>query len=510
MPRYAAIDIGSNSIRMLAAEMEADGHFHQLAEDRQVTRLGEGVFRDGEISQQALSLACEVLQRMAATFRSCDVLGVRAVATSAVRDARNQAEFLRLAGEAIGERVEIISGQEEARLIHLGVEAHWPHPDQRVLMVDIGGGSAEIMLSVNGKLQQAFSRPIGAVRLTEMFLTHDPPQPVELLQMEEFVTEKLTPVLRRIAPGAFDRAIATSATAAATIRASNRIPRSRRDEADRRRSTAPQLEKLYNNLRSKDLSQRRKVTGIGPRRAEIIVAGVAVLNAITQAFRAPAVYYSSAGVRDGIIADLAARGVGREKTRLTPEQRKAVEAMARKFGVEVRHARHVAGFALQLFFSLTPLHKLPSEAGRLLDAAACLCNVGHYISGTAHHKHSEYVVAHSDLPGFTETERQLIAMLCRYHRKSMPAARHASFQSLSPEQKRLILYLTPLLRIADALDRRRDQRVNAMRCEIQDGSVVLYLRSGHDTELERWAVQQVGSSVLQLYGKSVSMVLVKS
>ncbi len=494
---------------MMAAEMESGGGLTVLAEDRQVTRLGESVFRGGEVDRDAMELTCDGLRRMVAAYRALDVLAVRAVATSAIRDARNQTEFLRQAGEVIGDPVEIVSGLEEARLIHLGVQTRWPHPAKRVLIIDIGGGSAEIILSENGRLREGFSRPLGAVRLTEMFLHNDPPRPVEMAQMEEFIEEKLAPVWRRIAPGGFDRVIATSATASAAICAANRIPRSRREEANRHRASAVQLKRIYRALGGKDLAARQKVTGIGPRRAEIIVAGVSVLHHILQAVQAPSVYYSNAGVRDGIVADLAERGVGREKTHLTADQRKVVEATARRFGVDLRHARHVAGFARQLFFDLSPLHRLPPEAGRLLDAAAYLRDVGHYISGTAHHKHSEYVVAHSELPGFTEAERQLIALLCRFHRKSMPAQRHGSYQGLPAEQKRLILYLTPLLRIADGLDRNRDQRVNTLECKVSNGNVALNLKSGRDTELEQWAVQQVAEAFLQLYGKSVLIVVDK-
>ncbi|MCC6294032.1 MAG: Ppx/GppA family phosphatase, partial [Bryobacterales bacterium] len=179
MPRYAAIDIGSNSVRMLAAEASPGAGFETLAADRQVTRLGESVFRNGRISPEAAAAVCEVLARMAAAYRGLNVLAVRAVATSAVRDAANQQEFLARASEAAGAPVEIISGQEEARLIHLGVEALWPHPRSRVLVVDVGGGSAEFILAENGRRREAFSKPLGAVRLTEVFLKSDPPAPGE-------------------------------------------------------------------------------------------------------------------------------------------------------------------------------------------------------------------------------------------------------------------------------------------------------------------------------------------
>jgi exopolyphosphatase/guanosine-5'-triphosphate,3'-diphosphate pyrophosphatase len=298
MPRYAAVDIGSNSVRLLAAEVLPGAPPAVLASERQVTRLGESVFRSGQISPEAMGLVCGVLSDMAAIYRRLDVAGVRVVATSAVRDAGNQREFLDRAAEAAGAPVEVISGQEEARLIHLGVESRWPHQNRRVLIVDLGGGSAEVILAQGGKLAEAFSRPLGAVRLNEAFLKSDPPAPLELHRMDEYIEEKLAPAVRRIGAGGFDRAIVTSASAAATLCAIHRVSRARRDTADRLRASRAQVRRLYQDLCARDLAARRRVPGIGPRRAEIIIPGVAVFLRVLEDFQLPSIYYSSAGVRD--------------------------------------------------------------------------------------------------------------------------------------------------------------------------------------------------------------------
>jgi len=187
MPRYAAIDIGSNSLRMEAAEVIPGAPAKILASDRQVTRLGESVFRTGKVSAEAIALVCKVLSGMAQQYRKLEVIGVRAVATSAIRDAGNQNEFLARASESIAAPVEIISGQEESRLIHLGVQSRWPHPKQRVLLIDVGGGSAEVIHSECGHLREAVSKPLGAVRLTEVFLKNDPPAPAELHRMQDYI-----------------------------------------------------------------------------------------------------------------------------------------------------------------------------------------------------------------------------------------------------------------------------------------------------------------------------------
>jgi exopolyphosphatase/guanosine-5'-triphosphate,3'-diphosphate pyrophosphatase len=452
-----------------------------------------------------MDFVCTVLARMAQTYQKLDVVGVRAVATAAVRDASNQLEFLERAASALKTPVEIISGQEEARLIHLGVQSRWPHPKQRIMIVDVGGGSAEIILAENGQLMEAVSKPLGAVRLTGVFLEHDPPTPEELLHMIEFIEEKLAPAIRRIGIRKCDRAIATSATAAAMIGAVNRVPRARRDEADRLRASIAEIRKLYSKLIERDCEKRARIPGIGPRRAEIIIPGVAVLLKVLEHFRLPAFYYSVAGVRDGLIADLAARRVGRELSQLSRDQRQAVERMAQRYQVPLKHVRRIASFGHALFDALQPLHRLPPYWGKLLEAAIYLYDTGHFVSDTGHHKHSAYLVQNSDLPGFTDQEKAYVAMLCRFHRKSMPSTRHTNFQTLPADDRRALLQLIPLLRLADALDRSKEQRVSEIDCSLKNGNVLLQLK-GNSVDLEQWAGARVSPLFEQVYSKPLAVV----
>ena len=505
MPRYAAIDIGSNSVRMLAAELEPSAPLRVLAEDRQVTRLGEGVFRSGLMDEPSMASTLQTLERMVGLYKPHNVLAARIVATSAVRDAGNQSAFLERAGEIAGQPVEIISGQEEARLIHLGVETRWPHPHQRLLIVDIGGGSAEVIEAEHGRLKRAFSRPLGAVRLQSVFLTNDPPSRDDLMRLEEYIEQKLSVAVQRIGTIHFDRAIGTAASASAVVCAANSIPRMRRELADRRKVTVAQLRRLYRDLSRMNLAARRKVVGLGYRRAEIILPGVAVLLRTLEAFSLNSLSYCAAGVREGIVRDLADRGVGREQAHLNREQREMVEQFARRFGVDLRHARKVAHFALELFHALERLHRLPFGEGRLIEAAAYLRDVGHAISYASHHKHSQYVVANADLGGFTDVERLRVAMLCRYHRKSMPAARHADFMALAPDDRRYITLLAPVLRIADALDRSREQRVERIECTLGPAGVTLRLEASQDIGLEKWAVAGAGAVFKEVYGTALTV-----
>ena len=506
VPRYAAIDIGSNSIRMEAAEVKPGLPPRILASDREVTRLGESVFRTGSVSEDAIAGTCVVLARMAEFYRKAEVAGVRAVATSAIRDARNQRAFIERASAALGAPVEIISGREEARLIHLGVESSWPQEGRNTLIIDIGGGSAEIIAAEHGHLAESFSKPLGAVRLRENFLRSDPPTAQQLHQMHEYIQQKLEGAVTRLASTKWDRAVATSATAAAVAGVIARVPRSERDAIDRLRLATSQVRKLYEKLSELGLSARRKVTGIGPRRAEIIVPGMAVLLEFLDDFQLEAIYYSRAGVRDGIIADLAARNVGAELSRMSREQRREAELLGKRYGVALDHARKVAEIASLLFTALEPLHELPPASGRLLEAAAYLHDVGHYVSDASHHKHSWYVVANSDLAGFTERERMLIAAICRYHRRSLPSADHAAFQSLTAEEQRTMMLLFPLLRLADNLDRSHDQRIRGVECKLRNGQVCLEVHAKGDIDLEQWAAERAATAFEQVYQRPIAVV----
>jgi exopolyphosphatase/guanosine-5'-triphosphate,3'-diphosphate pyrophosphatase len=215
----------------------------------------------------------------------------------------------------------------------------------------------------------------------------------------------------------------------------------------------------------------------------------------------PALYHSSAGVRDGIIADLAARGAGYNLSQLPAEQRATVEQMAEHYHVPIKHARKVARLANALFTAMHSLHKLSPLYGRLLEAAAYLHDIGHYVSDNKHHKHSYYLVANSDLPGFTARERELIANLCRYHRKAVPNETHLNWQGLDLEGRQAVHFLAPILRLADSLDRSQEQRVKEVVCVVKPDQVLLELHSRSDIDLEAWAADSVGEIFRQVFGR---------
>ncbi len=320
VPRYAAIDVGSNSIRLLVAEVN-DRRTKTLVSDRQVVRLGTGVFRDGRLSESSVELACRVLERMAEEIGEWNVDAVRAVGTSALRDAADSGRFIARVGGIVGTPLEVISGLEEARLVQMGVTARWPHPDKRILIVDVGGGSAQLIVSDGGRFVRAFSKPLGAVRLTETFLKSDPPDSREVSRLQKHVREQIAQPLEELCKTEPYRMVATSSSASALVCAANDIKRSRRDEADGLAATSKQVRDLFRKVSERDTEDRARITGIGPKRAEIIVAGVAVLGEVLERTGLPRLHYSNAGVRDGVIAELAVRSESKSDRALVSVRR---------------------------------------------------------------------------------------------------------------------------------------------------------------------------------------------
>jgi exopolyphosphatase/guanosine-5'-triphosphate,3'-diphosphate pyrophosphatase len=297
--------------------------------------------------------------------------------------------------------------------------------------------------------------------------------------------------------------IATSASAAAVVAAANFVSRKEREAADRLRATIGQVRQFFKHVSTTDVAGRRRIPGIGTRRAEIIIPGAAVFLRIMERLAMRSMYYSVAGVRDGIIADLAARGVGRELSRLSREQRRTVEEMARRYRAPAPHVRKVAELAAILFDALRPIHEMPAYFGKLLEAAAYLHDIGHFVSDTGHHKHSQYIVRNSDMAGFTDREKRFIAALCRYHRKSLPSPRHSEFTEFEETEQHTLALLVPLLRLADSLDRGHNQDVEAVECSVKNGAVEIALRSNRDTDLEQWAAERAGDVFREIYGRPV-------
>lgn len=506
MPTFAAVDIGANSVRLKIARRSGRG-LKVIHEDRQVTRLGEQVFSSGLLSPQAMAETIKVLRRFHRSAQRLGVDTVRVVATSALRNARNRKSFLEWVYSATGWQAEVISGIEEARLIHLGLVSTLRISSWPVLMVDLGGGSCELTVSEQKHIRQMVSLPLGAVRLTREFLRHDPPRKKEMERLRAFVDRELGRAAKAIARADVKAVIATSGTAAALAEvAANRYPGGSGHGAQV--VSAATTARIARMLARRKVEQRTSFQGIGPRRAEIIVAGAVVFAELLERCRLRNFRYSSLGLRDGLLAQMAA-DYGRSaqsREQIATERWDSVLHCARQYGVELRHALRVREFALELFHRLQPLHGLPPEYREWLAAAAMLYEVGAYINRNGRYRHAYYVISHSDILGYTPQQRLIIAAIARYLGTSLPLPSDAPMKAVPSAERRKVTRACLLLRLARALNLGHRDTVRSLRVRLQDSNVMLLVvpKRGADVELELWAVEKERNYFREVFGRELS------
>lgn len=509
MELFAAIDVGSNSVRLQIAAF-VSGFQHQVVrEERVVTRLGAQVFHSGELSEKSIRDTVDALKKFKKLADEAGVVRLRAVGTSALRDANNSKRFFKLVRREADLEIDIVSGHEEGRMIHMGVMSRIPNPDDALMLIDIGGGSAEFTLSKDQKLVATSTGPFGAVRLTEMFIEDDPPKPPELERLESFIQQKLKRVSKTLnLPGrkSWKRVIGTSGTMAALAGATKRVDAAR-THLDGQTFTRAEAEPLYKRLCTMKEKARAEVSGVNAKRAEIIIAGAAVVVLAMRDLDIDEITYSDAGLRDGVLIDLAARHKRdpRGLQFLTDERLQSVEALAEHYGETSVHSKYVARLARDLFHVMQPVHQLDDSYGVLLEAAALLHNVGHYVNASKHHKHSFYLIANSDLPGYTELERLLIANVARYHRGAPPSMDHDGFQLLPYKERKPVEKLAALLRLADACDNSRKRVVESVLATPRDGKVELRLLSSAEAQLERWAAEKCAPIFRDAFDRKLSV-----
>lgn len=420
MPTFAAVDIGSNSVRLKIARLQ--GHrLKEIHEDREVTRLGEGVFDGGLLSPEVMSETVRVLRRFHRATQDCGTDSVRVVATAALRDARNARAFLEWVRSTTGWNVEIISGLEEARLIHLGIISSGHLGIDPVLLVDLGGGSCELTLSRKGQIRDTVSLPLGAVRLTSEFLRHDPPRKSELERMRGFVAREMARIEGRIKSARVRAVIATSGTAAALAGVAAHLARVGKQRPGAK-VTREMMKRIVKQITRLPLEQRRKVPGIGPRRAEIIPAGAVVYGELLERCHLAGFRYSALGLRDGILAQMAAEydRSTRSGRAIEHERSESIRRAVEHYRVEPHHAMQVRDSALQLFSALKSVHRLPAEYREWLSAACMLYEVGDFVNRNGRHRHTYYIISNSEILGYTPQQRRVIAAIARYIGKSRP------------------------------------------------------------------------------------------
>jgi exopolyphosphatase / guanosine-5'-triphosphate,3'-diphosphate pyrophosphatase len=506
MPTFAAVDIGSNSVRLKIARLRGR-RLVEVHEDREVTRLGEGVFRSGFLTPEAMANTVKVLRRFHRAVQETGADSVRAVATSALRDARNSQAFLEWVRSATGWKVEIISGLEEARLIHLGLVSTLRMNASSALMVDLGGGSCELTISSRNHIRDLVSLPLGAVRLTNEFLHHDPARKPELRRLRGFVEREIGRIAERIMRARPKAVIATSGTAASLAAACHALYKT----AGARAAVAsrPQVQRVAKMLARLPVEGRRNLPGVGPKRAEIIVAGAAVFAELMERCQLPSFRYSPLGLRDGLLAQMAAEydRSTRSGRQIESERWDSIRAAVEHYRVDLDHALQVRISAMQLFGALKAVHRLPPEYREWLSAAAMLYEVGDYVNRNGRHRHTHYIISHSEILGYTPQQRRIIAAIARYLGKSRPTPGDGPMKVLLPEDRERAVKASLLLRLARALNLGRSQAIRKTTLRTRHGEVAINLlaKPRASVDLELWAVEKERNYFREVLGRELSV-----
>jgi len=497
--RIAAIDIGSNSIRQIIADVAPDGTIRVIDEMKAAPRLGAGVAQTGRLRESAMRDALDALARMAILSKQMGVSRADAVATSAVRDAENGAEFIASVREVTGVRVRILDGDEEARLSYNSALAHFDLGTGRSVVMDIGGGSLELTLSAAGLIDGLISLPFGAIRLTEEFLGANPSRS-ELRALRQHVRKGLRDqVSRKAWHGA--QVIGSGGTftnLAGIILSRHGIARGHGVHGTI--VTRAELEHVIDLLLDLSPSERLTLPGLNPGRADIILAGLAVAAEVLARLDTRDLAVSAYGIREGLLLEaahvtpvIADRGAARERS---------VAQLAQRSHYDAPHAHQVQKLALQLFDALGDKLQLTTEDRQLLSDAALLHDIGYHIHFDDHHKHSYHLIIHADLLGMTPAERVMVANIARYHRGAPPRKSQRSFASLDRGMRRRIERLAALLRVADGLDRGHASAVDHVVVEKTAGTVriIAVPVPGANLRLDVWGAARKAELLEALLG----------
>jgi len=481
--RLAAMDIGTNSIRCIVVEADHKGGYKVLDDEKSTVRLGEQLAATGAISLEASARALAAVSHFRKLIAGLKVAAVEAIATSAMRSASNGEELLNALTAEFGHPIRVISGIEEAELAMLSAQRHFDMEYKRYAVFDIGGGSLEITTALGNHIEECYSLELGAVVMSERFLGHDPAREGDLQKLRRHVRAELKKRVEHskvqlhtlIGSGGTVTAIGSMAMSAlgksyASIHGYE-VLRS-------------EVVHLLAMLTRKSMAERRLVPGLNADRADIIVAGITVVEELMSFFGANQLLVNERGIREGLIIR------AMEKHGLIPAAtaprswRESALDFVRSCHVDEPHSLHVARLALSVFDSLAPPFNLKKSDRKLLEAAALLHDVGYFIAYSSHHKHSYHLIRHAELFGFSPRERELIAQIARYHRKSLPKRKHETFQALAEGDRRRVERLGGILRLADGLDRRRSATVQSLSCSFGGTLFTLRLAGSEDMSVE--------------------------
>jgi exopolyphosphatase/guanosine-5'-triphosphate,3'-diphosphate pyrophosphatase len=493
MLTLALLDIGSNSIHMILTEIQPDFSYKVLDRFKDVTRLGEETFKSGQFSPATLAKGTEVVKNFVTLARNRGFTRIEAVATSAVREASNGGEFIEAIGSQTGVRIRVVTGQEEARLIYLGVRQSMDFGDRNVLIADVGGGSVELIVGNRNKLLHAASLKLGAIRLKDLYLRQDTPSAGRLERLEEAVEAQLRTALPRFKKVGFDELVGTSgmignlAEIMHNQKTGRPIPQINLARFSYKDVVA--AEKL---LLKTPLKHRAEIPGVDPKRVDVLVPAVIVLRVLMERLDIAELTVSDKAIREGLLYDFIERhreGIQAEQE-IPNVRRRDVLRVARKCQYDPVHTHHVAKLCLQIFDQTATVHKLGEREREWLEYAAILHDVGYLINIRQHHKHSYYLIKNCDLVGFTADEIELIANIARYHRKAIPEDDHRTLKDLPDDLRDTLTVLGGILRVGDALDRSHFGVVRSVQCVVTSAAVDIGLTATDEAALEIWAARE--------------------
>ena len=487
VPRLAAIDIGSNSIRLVVAEAQAGGRYRILDEERETTRLGRSLAANGDLDNQSIDDSLAALRRFKSIVAGLGVEGVRAIATCAVREATNGPDFCRRVKEELDLDIEVIDADLEAHLAFQSVRRRFDLAGKNIVLADIGGGSTEIVVASGELIETIYGTKLGAVRLAEKFGA-DLAIDANFARLKRWIDAELrrttdkpaAPLHLLIGSGG------TFTSLAAMIMASRGLSRL---PAAGCRATRADVCHLIDRLRKMTPDERRQMPGLNADRVDIIVPGLAVIDAVMRRFRVNTLQVHVYGVRDGLLLTMI-DGLQGSNNVSSPSQDEQINRFTEACGVDLAHARHVARLAGEVYAGLCELYELPASDRRLLEAAARMQDVGYLISYEGHHKHSYHLILHSRLEAFRPEELEIIANVARYHRGSQPKNKHDNYGGLEDDDQKRICQMAAVLRVAGGLDRSHNQIIRSVQVVGAPGQVSLTVHADEYPEVDLWACRR--------------------
>jgi exopolyphosphatase/guanosine-5'-triphosphate,3'-diphosphate pyrophosphatase len=488
--RLAAIDIGTNSVHMIVANVRPDLSFEIVDQEKEMVRLGAGGLDGRALTPNAMQAALAALSKFRRLADSRGVDEIMAAATSATREAENGGDFLAAIEQHTGIRPKIISGAEEARLIHQAAVYGVDLGRGRGVVIDIGGGSVEITHGSSAAVTAAKSFKIGVIRLTERFVRTDPLTERDERRLIKHVNREIGDHVDQIVARGFQRVIGTSGTilslGAVALQADSG---SAVTDLRNRRVPSKSLHRLRKRLVESTLRERLQFPGLDPRRADLAVGGSILLDTILRRLGAEELTLCDLALREGLIIDYIKANRTHIATveRYPDIRRRSVEELGQRWQYWAEHPRHVAKLALRIFDRTKTIHGLGAREREWLEYGALLHDVGVIISYKSHHKHSDYLIRNGDLRGFEPEEIDVMALITRYHRRATPKKTHDGFGTLAPALRRAVRVLSAIVRLAENLDRSHSQIVSDLDIREQGDHLALHLRTTGDAELEQWA-----------------------